>query len=213
MVLCLVDIVPYTQLNKGGLDWEKLHKALFFLMECKSNKSKRTNFCPWTNQYVFYSWSTYHSYLSLESRESLGSRCTLMLVLAVMSGGDNYYLSSLDTSRADDTIVWKHTLLSFAPLKKIIDNIMSPPESLRQVLDGSFDASLVVSSEGQIWHMNGCTRTLFALDDSANGCDTSISISTHLSFLTSSRLALTWNEAIRSDSFDENNKKKFRRSI
>lgn len=82
--------------------------------------------------------------------------------------------------------------------------MLSPPESLRQILDGSFDASLIVLSNGQIWHMNDSTRGLFALadGDEVGGTHNITSISTHISFLTSSHVALTWNEVIRSDSFD-----------
>jgi len=80
---------------------------------------------------------------------------------------------------------------------------MPPPESLRQILDGSFDASLVVLSDGQIWHMNDPTRGLFAL--SSSSAHTTY-ISTHVSFLTSSHVTLTWNEVIQSDSFDNGKK-------
>jgi len=78
---------------------------------------------------------------------------------------------------------------------------MSPPESLRQILDGSFDASLVVLSNGQIWHMNKSSRELFALADDDGGGTRTTSVSTHVSFLDPSSRVVTWNEAIRSDSF------------
>jgi len=81
--------------------------------------------------------------------------------------------------------------------------IMPPPESLRQILDGSFDASLVVLSDGQIWHMNDPTRGLFALSSSSTR---TTFISTHISFLTSSHVTLSWNEVIQSDSFDNGKK-------
>ena len=79
---------------------------------------------------------------------------------------------------------------------------MPPPESLRQVLNGSFDASLVVLSTGQIWHMNDSARGLFALTSSATQSN---SISTHISFA-SSHIALTWNEIIQSSSFNRGKK-------
>ncbi len=83
---------------------------------------------------------------------------------------------------------------------------MSPPESLRQILDGSFDASLIVLSNGQIWHMNKSTRGMFALaDGDGGGTQMNYSISTHVSFLDSSRV-VTWNEVARSDSFDNGKK-------
>ncbi len=80
---------------------------------------------------------------------------------------------------------------------------MSPPESLRQVVDGSFDASLVVLSNGQIWHMNDSARGLFALSSSATQ---TTSISTHISFVTSSHVALAWNVVTQSSSFDNGKK-------
>ena len=81
--------------------------------------------------------------------------------------------------------------------------IMPPPESLRQILDGSFDASLVVLSDGQIWHMNDPTRGLFALSSSSTH---TTYISTHISFLTSSHVTLSWNEVIQSHLFDNGKK-------
>eukprot|EP00573_Skeletonema_grethae_P004442 CAMPEP_0201694934 /NCGR_PEP_ID=MMETSP0578-20130828/7041_1 /ASSEMBLY_ACC=CAM_ASM_000663 /TAXON_ID=267565 /ORGANISM="Skeletonema grethea, Strain CCMP 1804" /LENGTH=85 /DNA_ID=CAMNT_0048180689 /DNA_START=93 /DNA_END=347 /DNA_ORIENTATION=+ len=81
---------------------------------------------------------------------------------------------------------------------------MPPPESLRQVLNGSFDASLVVLSNGQIWHMNDSARGLFALSSSATQ---TTSISTHISFFTSSsHVALAWNEVTQSSSFNRGKK-------
>ena len=81
---------------------------------------------------------------------------------------------------------------------------MPPPESLRQVLDASFDPSLLVLSNGQVWHMNDSTRGLFALSSSST---TQIaSISTHLTFLTPTSVALTWNEVILPGSFHHGKK-------
>ncbi len=80
---------------------------------------------------------------------------------------------------------------------------MPPPESLRDIVEGSFDASLVVLSNGQLWHMNDSTRTLFQCRTNNT---TSMNISAKVTLYTSSGVVLTWNEAIRSDSFETNKK-------
>ncbi|KAL7500890.1 hypothetical protein ACHAWT_010391 [Skeletonema menzelii] len=78
---------------------------------------------------------------------------------------------------------------------------MPPPESLCQIIDASFGPSLLVLSNGQIWHMNDSTRGLFALSSTQT-----TSISTHLSFLTSSHVTLTWNEVTLPGSFHHGKK-------
>jgi hypothetical protein len=63
----------------------------------------------------------------------------------------------------------------------------SPPGFLRAVVDGAFEAAVIVLSNGIIWHMNEPSRRMFRV--TADGTPTHVS--TYLSFCSSFDLFLT----------------------
>ena len=81
--------------------------------------------------------------------------------------------------------------------------MLAPPEFVRAVVDGAFEAALVVSSNGIIWHMNESSHQMFCVHNDG-GSEAPAHISTYLSFSEPHVANIAWDDLIAGEHFTGN---------
>ncbi len=82
----------------------------------------------------------------------------------------------------------------------------APPEILRAVVDGAFEAALIALSNGIIWHRNEPSQRMFPFLDEAGSRRSVIPacVSAYLSFSTSNAANMSWEDFIAEEPFLNN---------
>lgn len=81
--------------------------------------------------------------------------------------------------------------------------MLAPPEFLRAIVDGAFEAALVVLSNGIIWHMNESSHQMFCVHNDSRS-DAPAHVSTYLSFSKPRATNMSWEDLIAGEYFPVN---------